>query len=814
MIKNAHRISASSPLRPIFCSLFLVAAAVALVSAVASSDAVGQRIGGNAVNIANKIAPWVVQHTAYGQEAEFFVVLAERADLRPAANLPTKTEKGRYVYQTLREKARLTQGPILEWLREHKIEHRSFYIVNAILVKGTRDVAETLAARPDVARVEGNPLIHNSFPQQGPITKGPLQSGGRTPKTIEPGITYTHAPDVWGLGFTGQGIVIAGADTGVRWTHNALKPHYRGWDGQNADHDYNWHDSIHDSVGNPCGNDSPEPCDDFFHGTHTVGTTIGDDGSGNQIGMAPGAKWIACRNMDQNAGTPARYIECMEFFLAPTRIGGGDPDPTKAPDITNNSWECPPSEGCSANTLQAAVEAQAAAGIMMVSAAQNSGPSCSTVQNPPGIYEATYTAGALNTGTDIIAGFSSRGPVTADGSNRIKPDITAPGTNTHSATNSGDNDYTTASGTSMATPHIAGAMALLWSAHPQLQNQIDASRTALNNTAIFISSTLCGDAGPPNNVYGWGRVDILAAVNSIPTQSGLLYGSTGGDNASGGGRLWLIDVTNQSATLIGNTGFDRLGAIAFDSNGTLYGVSGASNAQGTLMTIDPANGTPTVIGLLSDPNAAVDGLRFNSQGVLYGGSFNNSKGVGQLLTIDPSNANVLSSLTLTGSGNAFCPGIAFDALDVLYGSRGNSTGRLEDIDLIDQVTGVLTPIGPMEAVISDIVFAPDGTLYGCSPTGELYSIDPVTGAKTLLFNTGIAQLSGLAAAPASPTPTPTPSPTPTATPTATPSATPTVTPTPSATPTPTPTATATVSPTATPRATPRPRPTPHPRPTP
>ena len=161
-----------------------------------------------------------------------------------------------------------------------------------------------------------------------------------------------------------------------------------------------------------------------------------------------------------------------------------------------------------------------------------------------------------------------------------------------------------------------------------------------------------------------------------------------------------------------------------------------------------------------------------------------------------------------GSGNSFCPGIAFDSLDVLYGSRGNSSGRTEDIDLIDQVTGVLLPIGPMEAVISDIAFAPDGTLYGCSPTGELYSIDPVTGIKTLLFNTGIAQLSGLAAAPASPTPTPTATPTVTPTPTATPTATP------SATPTATPSVTPTGTPTATPRATPRPRPTPHPRPTP
>jgi serine protease AprX len=228
--------------------------------------------------------------------------------------------------------------------------------------------------------------------------------------------------------------------------------------------------------------------------------------------MAPGARWIGCRNMDQGTGTPTRYMECMQWFLAPTQIGGGNPDPTKAPDITINSWECPASEGCSFDTLQAAVEAQAAAGIMMVSAAQNSGPNCSTVENPPGIYEATYSVGALNTGTDTIASFSSRGPVTADGSGRIKPDISAPGTNTRSASNACDSCYTFASGTSMATPHISGAMALLWSAIPSLQHQLDASRDALNNSAVHIASTQCGDAGPPNNVFGWGRIDIFAAV--------------------------------------------------------------------------------------------------------------------------------------------------------------------------------------------------------------------------------------------------------------------------------------------------------------
>src|SRR5215472_5261159 len=459
---------------------------------------------------ASKIAPWVTEHTANGQQAEFFIELADQADLSGADSLPTKAEKGRFVYQTLLKKAQTTQRPILQWLEQHGIEYQSFYIINAVLVKGDRQLAEAVAARPDVARISGNPVIHNDLPKPGPVEK----SASR-PATVEPGVQYVHAPQVWALGFTGQNIVIASADTGQRWTHDALKPHYRGWDGANANHNYNWHDSIHDSVGNPCGNDSPFPCDDFFHGSHTTGTAIGDDGMGNQIGVAPGAKWIGCRNMDVGNGTPARYIECMEFFLAPYPLNctPDQGDPTKAPDITINSWGCPTSEGCTVgNELQAAVEAQEAAGIQMVVAAGNSGPACSTVSDPPSFYDASFTAGALVTGSDTIAGFSSRGPVTRDGSGRIKPDISAPGTGTRSASNSCDSCYTTASGTSMATPHIAGTMGLLWCALPSLRHQITTSRTTLENAAVHIADTSCGSAGPPNNTYGWGRVDIAAAV--------------------------------------------------------------------------------------------------------------------------------------------------------------------------------------------------------------------------------------------------------------------------------------------------------------
>src|SRR5438093_8634559 len=171
MTTRPNRTFGPSPLRWIFCSLFFVAAVAAAIGAIASPRVANQQ--GAAVSsppsAAQKIAPWVVEHTANGQQAEFFVVLADRADLSPAANLPTKTEKGRFVYQALLNKAQTTQRPILQWLRDRNIEHRPFYIVNAILVKGTREIADTLAARPDVARVEGNPLIHNNLPQPGPL---------------------------------------------------------------------------------------------------------------------------------------------------------------------------------------------------------------------------------------------------------------------------------------------------------------------------------------------------------------------------------------------------------------------------------------------------------------------------------------------------------------------------------------------------------------------------------------------------------------------------------------------------------------------
>src|SRR5690606_7611326 len=151
-------------------------------------------------------------------------------------------------------------------------------------------------------------------------------------------------------------IGIAGQDTGIRWTHNAIKAKYRGWNGSSADHNHNWHDAIH-VTGSSCGADAMAPCDDNGHGSHTIGTMLGDDGGSNQVGVAPGARWIGCRNMNAGDGTPARYNECAQWFLAPTDLAGNDPQPDLAPDVVSNSWGCPVDEGCTAGTeVQEAIE--------------------------------------------------------------------------------------------------------------------------------------------------------------------------------------------------------------------------------------------------------------------------------------------------------------------------------------------------------------------------------------------------------------------------------------------------------------------------
>lgn len=464
----------------------------------------------DAFSLDSKIAPWLEEHSRIAKEFEFIVVMSSQADLSPAISLRDKNEKALFVRDALWNDAQRSQSSLQSWLRSKNISFRSFYIVNALLIRGNRDLMHDISKRSDVARIEGNPEIRNTLPLPESINV-PFGTDA-----IEWSISKTKAPDLWALGFTGQGIVVGGGDTGYRWTHNAIKGKYRGWNGSSASHDYNWHDAIR-SGGGICGANSAQPCDDSGHGTHTMGTVVGDDGGSNQIGMAPGAQWIGCRNMNQGNGTPATYLECFEFFLAPYPVGGtpAQGDPTKAPDITTNSWGCPASEGCSDLTLEQAVNAQKAAGILTVVAAGNAGPSCNTVDDAPSLYDSSYTVGST-TISDSLSGFSSRGE--ADTTLLIKPEIVAPGSDIRSASSGSDSGYVNSSGTSMAAPNIAGGIALLWSALPDYKNHPEQTEALINESATKLTSIVesCGGdyVNGPNNSWGYGLLDVLSAYNS------------------------------------------------------------------------------------------------------------------------------------------------------------------------------------------------------------------------------------------------------------------------------------------------------------
>jgi subtilisin family serine protease len=453
-----------------------------------------------------KVHPVVLERAAEGP-VDFLVLLEEQADLSEAAALETKEARGSRVYELLRGVAEETQGPLLELLRERGVAHRSFWIANLLLVHGDLEDVAAVAERGEVLRIGANPRV----PMQEPLAAA-AEEGAASPTAVEWNILKVLADQVWALGYDGSGIVIGGQDTGYEWSHAALIGKYRGWDGTTADHDYNWHDSIHGG-GGICGANSLVPCDDHSHGTHTMGTMVGDDGGSNRIGMAPGAKWIGCRNMDQGVGTPATYTECFQWFVAPTDVSGADPDPARAPHVINNSWACPPSEGCDPNTLLLVVENTRAAGIVVVVSAGNDGSACETVSAPPAIYDAAFSVGATSS-SDAIASFSSRGPVTVDGSNRLKPDVSAPGVNVRSSVPGGG--YSFFSGTSMAGPHVAGQVALFLDARPDLIGRVDEIEAVIALSAVpKTSSQDCGDypgSEVPNAVFGHGRIDALQAL--------------------------------------------------------------------------------------------------------------------------------------------------------------------------------------------------------------------------------------------------------------------------------------------------------------
>lgn len=482
-------------------------AAVILIATAATATAAPS--GGVSAADA-KIAPWLAERlSAAGQDS--FIILFDAPETLAAALAPAgrAPERKRAVYELLRARAGSAQARVRDELTKAGIPFRPLYVVNGLAVRGDLALARKLAAHDEIARIVGDPVVHG------------IESGPFTPFLASPdvgpewGVVKIEADKVWSLdGNHGEGVVIASADTGVEWTHPALRPKYRGWNGTTANHNFNWFDAIADLAA---------PLDDYGHGSHTTGTMVGDDGVGNQIGVAPGARWIACRNMDHGNGQPSTYIACNQYFLAPYPHGGNpesDGDPAKAPDIVNNSWACPPSEGCDPYVLEGSFAALRAAGILAVNSAGNSGPACSSVATPPAIYDEALVVGATDIG-NFLASFSSRGPVMLDGSGRLRPDVAAPGANVRSSTPNGN--YGNLSGTSMAAPHTAGAAALLWSAKPQLRGLIGTTRCLITRSARSIvqlsTPQVCGGTTPsdrPNNSFGYGLIDAYDAIHLGP----------------------------------------------------------------------------------------------------------------------------------------------------------------------------------------------------------------------------------------------------------------------------------------------------------
>lgn len=433
------------------------------------------------------------------------------------SHLVNKVDKGQHVYETLKQRQNKSQMEAQNYLEAHQISYKSYTVANCIYAKLQWEEIVEISEMNDVRQVVANGSLVQEQPQWPSYS---LRD------QVTWGIQMVKADSVWLMGIRGEGVVVAGEDTGVKWDLPSIENQYRGNMVDTVIHDYHWYDAIHqidpmhgDSIPspdrNPCGLNSEEPCDDHNHGSHTVGTMVGEDGE-MKIGMAPEAQWIACRCMERGYGTLQTYVECFEFFLAPTDVHGENPRPEMAPDVINNSWGCPPMEGCNPTNfaiMEAAVNNLKSAGIVVVLSAGNSGSRCSSISNPAAIFENSFTVGATNS-DDVITGFSSRGPVLVDGSGRTKPDVSAPGAGVLSQLR--DSSYARWNGTSMAGPHVAGLVALVISANPNLRGDVETIEEIIKSTAVrkFQPEDSCDvDAMMvPNNTYGYGRIDALAAV--------------------------------------------------------------------------------------------------------------------------------------------------------------------------------------------------------------------------------------------------------------------------------------------------------------
>jgi subtilisin family serine protease len=458
--------------------------------------------------------------------AEDFFVVFQTPDARLASQAAQPQERSAAVVSQLQRESQTSQAEVIRFLRGRRMRFESFWISNRILVRGgDKRLMERLRRFRGVVAIEPE----RRYPLIEPIDPKPASP---TPQGVEWGVQQIRAPEVWALGFRGQGIVVATIDTGAFAEHPALKAAFRSGPG-------GWLD--------PTGICSPSdvPCDNNGHGTHVLGTMLGDDGAGNQIGVAPAARWIACKGCAGRDCEESKLLACAQWILDPFGDGKG----AGQPDIVNCSWG-----GAGGQPwFRDAVNAWRAVGIFTAFAAGNLGGTCDTTGSP-GDYPESFASGAVDINANI-ADFSSKGPSKID--KGIKPNLSAPGVAVRSSYPG--STYQLLSGTSMASPHTAGAVALLWSALPAFKRRIVETARALEESAVPKPLTNCGELSPrPNYTFGWGLLDVRAARDRLGgvTQPPLIT-SLSPDRITAGGPDFFLTVNG--------SGF-RTGAVVLWNN--------------------------------------------------------------------------------------------------------------------------------------------------------------------------------------------------------------------------------------------------------
>jgi subtilisin family serine protease len=546
------------------------------------------------------IDPAVIQQLDSQTDITFWVVMREKANLAAAYSIGDWEARGLFVYQRLQAVANRSQAQIRGLLMNRRLNHQPYWIANAIRVTADKETLQQLAARPDVERIVADGAY--SIPPSEPANSQPGVDA------VEWNIDRIRAPEVWSsFGIRGEGIVIANIDTGVQFDHEALVAQYRGNQGGSFDHNYNWFDPSQ-----VCGSPSLVPCDNNGHGTHTMGTMVGDDGSPgvNQIGVAPGARWMAAKGCETNSCSFSALLAAGQWLLAPTDLDGANPRADLRPNVVNNSWGGGPGDPF----YQDIVNAWIASGIFPQFSNGNSGPGCGS-SGSPGDYTESYSAGAFDINNQI-AWFSSRGQ-SAFGD--IKPNISAPGVDVRSSVPGG---YAAFSGTSMASPHVAGTVALMWSAAPALLGDVAATRVLLDQTAIDVDDTSCGGSAADNNIWGEGRLDAFVSVEQSPrgpqgSQQGMVTDASTGLPISGAlvhavGPIDRVTYTDE----FGNYSFPVLSVGTYEVSASLF----AYLTQAATVEITEGSVTVQDFALELAPAHAVSGTVQTQSGVQVQGA--------------------------------------------------------------------------------------------------------------------------------------------------------------------------------------------------